>query len=341
LIVALDDDTAGHLRQLGEAHYARKLEARGGGRDNHATSGLKFKVLIDFARVGCSVLLSDVDVLWLANPFPHGLYRDADVEGMSDGWDHHTVFGHNAGDGNLRMHARNSGMFFLQATHEALAMVQRLARRMEVEGTWDQSAFNQEQFKPAHDGHLAVGVSSRVMSYLCNMNSKTWFRFLRDDAELLHGYSPLSLHINYHPEKYQRMVDVFAYFSEGRESGIWKWNGGEGSKLVDECKRIAQGATPDTSLPHVAAVLNGGKIDWGGCTGCVTPLASGDLKTPWNGGRWGAAGRVSVYPGYDQTLFATLGGATHLLRFNASGEFLSTRCSDGEELVGKQPGHRR
>jgi hypothetical protein len=83
--------------------------------------------------------------------------------------------------------ARNSGMFFLQATHEALAMVQRLARRMEVEGTWDQSAFNQEQFKPAHDGHLAVGVSSRVMSYLCNMNSKTWFRFLRDDAELLHG----------------------------------------------------------------------------------------------------------------------------------------------------------
>ena len=71
-------------------------------------------MLIDFISVGCSVLLSDVDVLWLQNPFPHGLYRDADVEGMSDGWDHPTVFGHNAGDGHFRMHARNSGMFFLQ-----------------------------------------------------------------------------------------------------------------------------------------------------------------------------------------------------------------------------------
>ena len=87
-------------------------------------------------------------------------------------------------------------------------------------------------------------------------------------------------------------------------------------------------------------MLSGGKIDWGGCLGCVTPLASGDLTTPWQGGRWGAAGRVSIYPGYAETVFATLGGATHLLRFNASGEFLSTRCSDGEQLVGKQPGYR-
>lgn len=76
-----------------------------------------------------------------------------------------------------------------QATNEALAMMRRLARRMETESTWDQSAFNQEQFKPAYGAHLAVGVSSRAMPYLCNMNSKTWFRFLRDDKQLLHGYT--------------------------------------------------------------------------------------------------------------------------------------------------------
>ena len=44
LIVALDEGTAQHLKARGEAHYERKLEARGGGKDNHATSGLKFKV---------------------------------------------------------------------------------------------------------------------------------------------------------------------------------------------------------------------------------------------------------------------------------------------------------
>ena len=38
------------------------------------------------------VLLSDVDVIWLANPF-NFLVRDSDVEGMSDGWDDTTTFG--------------------------------------------------------------------------------------------------------------------------------------------------------------------------------------------------------------------------------------------------------
>ena len=37
---------------------------------------------------------------------------------------------HNSGSGTLRIHARNSGMFFVQATHEALGMFKRLARRM-------------------------------------------------------------------------------------------------------------------------------------------------------------------------------------------------------------------
>lgn len=40
--------------------------------------------------------------------------------------------------------------------------VQRLAYRMETEGVWDQTAYNEEQFYPWHDGHAAAGVSSRV-----------------------------------------------------------------------------------------------------------------------------------------------------------------------------------
>ena len=113
---------------------------------------------------------------------------------MSDGWDEKTAFGHNAGGGTVQLHARNSGMFFLQATplhptptptdptpttatctvtppsppprfqatKEGLAMVVRLAKRMEHEGTWDQSAYNQEQFLPAFGAHRAVGGCSRA-----------------------------------------------------------------------------------------------------------------------------------------------------------------------------------
>ena len=38
------------------------------------------------------VLLSDVDIVTLRNPFPH-VMRDCDVEAMSDGWDNATAYG--------------------------------------------------------------------------------------------------------------------------------------------------------------------------------------------------------------------------------------------------------
>lgn len=124
MVVALDDETAAWLKVRDVANYVKVLRSRTGDTGNHATSGLKFKVLIDFLSVGCSVLLSDVDVIWLANPFLK-LYRDADVEGMSDGWDEPTTYGYND-LGALRVFARNSGMFYLRATHEALRMVRSL-----------------------------------------------------------------------------------------------------------------------------------------------------------------------------------------------------------------------
>uniref|UniRef100_A0A7S3EV24 Nucleotide-diphospho-sugar transferase domain-containing protein n=1 Tax=Haptolina ericina TaxID=156174 RepID=A0A7S3EV24_9EUKA len=214
-------------------------------------------------------------------------------------------------------------------------MMKRLAHRMETEATWDQTAYNEEQFYPAHGTHGTVGVTSRVMNYFCNLNSKTFFRFFREDASLLHGYKPLSLHINYHPEKLQRMQDVFAFYFKGVEKGIWRWNGGEGSKLLTECKKLKQAGAPDESKPHIAQILKSGVIDWGTCLKCIKPQRGGLLKTPWEPGRWGEAGEVSAYPDFKDTVFATLGGAMHLLRFNETGEFLSTRCSDGELLKGR------
>ena len=42
--------------------------------------------------LGYSLLLSDVDILSLKNPFDH-LYRDEDVEALSDGFDPPTAYG--------------------------------------------------------------------------------------------------------------------------------------------------------------------------------------------------------------------------------------------------------
>ena len=59
---------------------------------NHAVSAMKFGILRHFLELGYSVLLSDVDIAILQNPFDH-LYRDSDVEGMTDGFDERTAYG--------------------------------------------------------------------------------------------------------------------------------------------------------------------------------------------------------------------------------------------------------
>ena len=46
----------------------------------------------DFVEIGCSVLLSDTDVVYLKNPF-QSIFGDSDVEGMSDGWDNSSAHG--------------------------------------------------------------------------------------------------------------------------------------------------------------------------------------------------------------------------------------------------------
>lgn len=328
LAVALDTETSAWLTRRKVNHYVKVLHSRTGETGNHATSGLKFKVLVDFLSIGCSVLLSDVDVIWLANPFTH-LYRDADLEGMSDGWDTPTTYGYKRAGGALRMFARNSGMFYVQATHESNNMMKRLAHRMETESTWDQIAYNEEQFYPSHGAHGAVGVSSRVMNYLCNLNSKTFFRFVREDVELLNGYRPLSIHVNYHPEKLQRMVDLHAFYHLHEPTGIHRWNSGDGSKLSKECAKILKDAPLRRGSPLVDKVVGAGKAEWGGIE-WIKFNTDGSLSTPWGAGRWGDA----TTPKRPNTIFASFIGQMHLLRF-AGDTFVSTRCNDGEVVRGQ------
>ncbi|KAF9596256.1 hypothetical protein IFM89_008419 [Coptis chinensis] len=90
IVVALDDEIENFCKLKGVPVYKRDPDegidsiARTGG--NHAVSGLKFRVLREFLQLGYSVLLSDVDIVYLQNPFDH-IYRDSDVESMSDGHD--------------------------------------------------------------------------------------------------------------------------------------------------------------------------------------------------------------------------------------------------------------
>ena len=171
------------------------------------------------------------------------------------------------------------------------------------------------------------------MNYFCNLNSKTFFRFVREDKPLLDGYRPVSTHVNYHPEKPQRMVDLHAFYHgddqpKGEKAGIWKWNGGEGSRLQAECKNAMKAGKPPANKPHVQQVLLAKKAAWGGVK-WMEFSPDGTLKTPWGNGRWGDAATAKK----PTTIFAEFIGQVHMLAV-ANGGFESTRCSDGETVKG-------
>lgn len=79
------------------------------------------------------------------------------------------------------------------------ASPQVLAARVSAEAVWDQSAYNQEIFRLAHGGQRAPGVSVRTMNYMCFLNTKFLFRYMRKDPQLIDrgSHVPVSCHVNY------------------------------------------------------------------------------------------------------------------------------------------------
>ena len=53
---------------------------------------MKYEIIEEFLVLGWNVLLSDVDIVMVQDPL-RNLYRDHDVEGMSDGFDDSNVKG--------------------------------------------------------------------------------------------------------------------------------------------------------------------------------------------------------------------------------------------------------
>ena len=204
LIVAIDDRLPKHLDSAGVAYWKRINRAAG----SHKISAQKFMYVKEFLTTGCSVLMSDIDVVYLRNPFDY-LHRDSDIEGTTDGWDDGSAYGwtEQLDDPSLgpygrfrpamRITAWNSGLWYARATHASLNLMSILAQRMATEDTWDQAAFGEEVARPARDDHLAAGITKRALNHWCFANSKTTFRRIRVEPQLK-THVPVVVHANYH-----------------------------------------------------------------------------------------------------------------------------------------------
>ncbi|XP_061353372.1 arabinosyltransferase RRA2-like [Gastrolobium bilobum] len=234
LVVALDDTIEEFCKSNDVPVYRRDPDqdvdsiAKKGG--NHAVSGLKFRVLREFLQLGYSVLLSDVDIVYLQNPFDY-LYRDSDVESMSDGHCNRTAYGFNdvfdepkmgwaRYAHTMRIWVYNSGFFYIRPTIPSIELLDRVAGRLSRESTsWDQAVFNEELFFPSHPGYDGLHAAKRTMDMFLFMNSKVLFKTVRKDAKLK-KLKPVIVHVNYHPDKFARMKAVVDFYINGKQYAL-------------------------------------------------------------------------------------------------------------------------
>ncbi|KXZ46748.1 hypothetical protein GPECTOR_41g713 [Gonium pectorale] len=239
MVLALDRETEKWCQQNGINAFFMNLtiaKSQQGTGDNHAVSAMKFGILKNFIELGWSVLLSDVDIAIFQNPFEH-LYRDSDVEGMTDGFDEHTAYGSiegfddpSMGWGRYAQYYKhfnlNSGLFYLKANNRTLDLMTRLARRLSQEKYWDQTAYNEEIFFLSHGSYKSPQVSVRVMEIDKFMNSKRLFKDIRHRPKGQQPPLPVMVHINYHPDKHERMKAVIDWYTNKNEHALDPFPGG-------------------------------------------------------------------------------------------------------------------
>ncbi|GLC38208.1 hypothetical protein PLESTB_001087700 [Pleodorina starrii] len=239
MVLALDQETLSWCQQNGINAFMMNVSiaaSQKGTGDNHAVSALKFGILRKFVELGWAVLLSDVDIAIFQNPFEH-LYRDSDVEGMTDGFDEHLAYGSiegfddpSMGWGRYAQYYKhfnlNSGLFYIQANNRTLDLLTRLETRLSKEKYWDQTAYNEEIFFLSHGSYKSPQVSVRVMEIDKFMNSKRLFKDIRHRPKEQRPPLPVMVHINYHPDKHERLKAVIQYYAGGNEHALDPFPGG-------------------------------------------------------------------------------------------------------------------
>ncbi|KAJ0973657.1 hypothetical protein J5N97_015622 [Dioscorea zingiberensis] len=234
LVVALDDNIEDFCKSKDVPVYRRNpdqdVDSIGKLGGNHAVSGLKFRILREFLQLGYGVLLSDVDIVYLQNPFDH-LFRDSDVESMSDGHNNMTAYGFNdvfdepsmgwaRYAHTMRIWVYNSGFFYIRPTIPSIELLDRVATRLSTQkNVWDQAVFNEELFFPSHPGYDGLYASRRTMDIYLFMNSKVLFKTVRKDANLS-KLKPVIVHVNYHPDKFPRMKAVVEFYVNGKQNAL-------------------------------------------------------------------------------------------------------------------------
>lgn len=255
--------------------FAGRTPRRSSGLRSHPPRPAPRRYVKEILTIGCSVLMSDIDVVYLQNPFRF-LHHDADIEGTTDGWDDGSAYGwlETLDDPSLglagrfrpamRITAWNSGLWYARATAASLRLMSILSHRMATEDkTWDQAAFGEEVARPARDDHLAAGITKRALNHWCFCNSKTVFRRIRVEPRFA-DHVPVVVHANYHQPKEPRMRAVYDRWHLGQKDALDRFTGEQAFTLPapelekDFLHSINDGFVGGGSTPAAAAAAANG-----------------------------------------------------------------------------------
>lgn len=237
VIVTLDDATHDFCRRFDTVGCLRLdlpvPTAQQGSRGANMISTLKYGMLRQALLMDFAILVVDLDLLFLKDPFEH-LYRDADVEASTDGFSsswaggsissvHDPKMGWGAGGLYVQHFTLNVGCAYFRPTDRAVELLRRVAEKLSRAAAWDQQVFNSETFMLSHGGYNGSKVGVRVMYYTEWVNSKVFFyseraKFFPGRAPKSGADLPVMVHMNYHPDKHKRMLCVWDRYVEGRHA---------------------------------------------------------------------------------------------------------------------------
>ena len=187
-------------------------------------STLKYDLLQRILGWGYSVLVVDLDVVFLKDPFEH-LYRDADVEGSTDGFTrnwamgslgsvHEPKMGWGAGGLYVQHFTLNVGCAFFRPTPNAIELLRRVGSRLARERV------GPTDLQPGALPQVARRVQRqqgerRVMDHLKWVNSKVYFSPSAAASSPAGPPGPAGDGPHELPRRQARMLCVWAYGPKG------------------------------------------------------------------------------------------------------------------------------
>ncbi len=121
---------------------------------------------------------------------------------------------------SMRIFVFNSGLFYIRPSTATMELLKKLIHRVETENGWDQALFNECIFFPNSPGNQDPAVTRRAMDIHVFMNSKVLFKYLRHSPQEFRSTVPAMIHVNYHPNKFERMLAIVKHYVNGEKGAL-------------------------------------------------------------------------------------------------------------------------